>query len=267
MLREALEPAGLFDLQPAPSRPTNDRVSRTIRPMCARSSKAPSVRRPSAALAFPIPGASGQPARWLHLGGNTGRYAMRLADRHRADAWRAVRTMPFEAKAPASACSTISPSRFDAAGPRGRGNRSRCPPGRWHREHLRRRSSRADPLDARREQLSLPQAAQHPRHRTRRRHGGCTISPGAPRIVLPRVFDLASRTSSSIKAGVDALATDKLGRLALTHDGLRQRDAMVFAAVRQAGVPMVITLGGGYSDPIEATVAAHANTFPAPRQR
>lgn len=61
------------------------------------------------------------------------------------------------------------------------------------------------------------------------------------------------------QSGVDALAADRLGRLALTHDGLRGRDALVLEAAR--GLPLVITLGGGYGDPIEATVEAHAATF------
>lgn len=65
------------------------------------------------------------------------------------------------------------------------------------------------------------------------------------------------------QAGVDALATDKLGRLALTPDGMLARDRMVFETVRSCDIPLVITLGGGYSDPIEHTVAAHAATFQA----
>ena len=63
------------------------------------------------------------------------------------------------------------------------------------------------------------------------------------------------------QSGVDALHTDKLGRLALTHQGLTKRDEAVFKAIRQLNIPCVITLGGGYSDPITATVEAHANTF------
>jgi len=63
------------------------------------------------------------------------------------------------------------------------------------------------------------------------------------------------------QAGVDALATDKLGRLALSQDGLRKRDQLVISQARDHGVPLVITLGGGYSEPIEATVDAHTTTF------
>jgi acetoin utilization deacetylase AcuC-like enzyme len=63
------------------------------------------------------------------------------------------------------------------------------------------------------------------------------------------------------QSGVDALASDRLGRLAFTPEGLKRRDEMVFDAVRTAGIPIVVTLGGGYSEPIERTVEAHAATF------
>ncbi len=63
------------------------------------------------------------------------------------------------------------------------------------------------------------------------------------------------------QSGVDALATDKLGRLALSPEGLRNRDQLVLSQARDHLVPIVITLGGGYSEPIEATVDAHATTF------
>lgn len=63
------------------------------------------------------------------------------------------------------------------------------------------------------------------------------------------------------QAGVDGLAGDRLGRLALTHEGLRRRDARVFALAKRLGVPLVVTLGGGYGRDLEATVAAHANVY------
>ncbi|APR77145.1 Deacetylase [Minicystis rosea] len=63
------------------------------------------------------------------------------------------------------------------------------------------------------------------------------------------------------QAGVDGLAGDRLGRLALTHEGLKQRDARVFALARRLGVPLVVTLGGGYGRDIERTIVAHANVY------
>jgi acetoin utilization deacetylase AcuC-like enzyme len=63
------------------------------------------------------------------------------------------------------------------------------------------------------------------------------------------------------QAGVDGLEGDRLGRLALSHAGLAARDARVFALAGELGVPLVVTLGGGYHRDIDATVAAHVNVY------
>jgi acetoin utilization deacetylase AcuC-like enzyme len=60
---------------------------------------------------------------------------------------------------------------------------------------------------------------------------------------------------------VDALYADTLGKLALTHAGLKERDRRVMAAASAQRVPFVVTLGGGYAKPIQLTAEAHANTF------
>jgi acetoin utilization deacetylase AcuC-like enzyme len=83
---------------------------------------------------------------------------------------------------------------------------------------------------------------------------------------LPRVFDFVPEIVF-YQSGVDALASDKLGRLALTQDGLRRRDEMVLAGCSSRGIPVAITLGGGYSEPITLSVEAHANTFRAAERR
>jgi acetoin utilization deacetylase AcuC-like enzyme len=67
------------------------------------------------------------------------------------------------------------------------------------------------------------------------------------------------------QSGVDALAGDRLGRLALTHAGLAGRDARMFAACERIGAPVVITLGGGYSDPLDASIEAHVGVWRAAR--
>lgn len=77
---------------------------------------------------------------------------------------------------------------------------------------------------------------------------------------LPRVEAFAPRIVF-YQSGVDGLAEDALGRLHLTVGGLKQRDALVFETIRRLGVPLVITLGGGYARPIERTAEAHAQTF------
>jgi acetoin utilization deacetylase AcuC-like enzyme len=63
------------------------------------------------------------------------------------------------------------------------------------------------------------------------------------------------------QAGVDSLAGDRLGRMSLTHRGLAARDARVFALARSLGVPLVVTLGGGYGRDLGATIEAHANVY------
>ncbi len=67
------------------------------------------------------------------------------------------------------------------------------------------------------------------------------------------------------QSGVDLLAEDRLGHLALTHAGLAARDTRVFAACERLGVPVVVTLGGGYGEPLEASIEAHAGVWRAAR--
>ena len=63
------------------------------------------------------------------------------------------------------------------------------------------------------------------------------------------------------QAGVDSLATDRLGHLAMTREGLRTRNELVFTHAEEQGIPLVVTMGGGYGIPIETSVAAHTDLF------
>lgn len=63
------------------------------------------------------------------------------------------------------------------------------------------------------------------------------------------------------QCGVDVVATDKLGRLGMTRNGCKRRDEIVFETVKQLDVPVVSTMGGGYSPHIKDIVEAHANTY------
>ena len=63
------------------------------------------------------------------------------------------------------------------------------------------------------------------------------------------------------QAGVDPLATDGLGRLCLTREGLQQRNQRVFDLARQHEVPTLVLMGGGYAKPIEDSVVALADIF------
>lgn len=63
------------------------------------------------------------------------------------------------------------------------------------------------------------------------------------------------------QCGVDILETDKLGKLAVTMNGCKKRDELVFRTIQQLGTPVVCSMGGGYSKDIKDIVEAHANTF------
>ena len=62
-------------------------------------------------------------------------------------------------------------------------------------------------------------------------------------------------------AGADAYDRDRLGKLSLSKKGLARRDRRVFEACRERGVPVALTMGGGYADPIEDTVDIYFATL------
>jgi acetoin utilization deacetylase AcuC-like enzyme len=61
-------------------------------------------------------------------------------------------------------------------------------------------------------------------------------------------------------AGADPFEGDRLGRLRLTKEGLAARDRMVFELCASAGVPVAVTMAGGYARRIEDTVDIHFRT-------
>jgi len=66
-------------------------------------------------------------------------------------------------------------------------------------------------------------------------------------------------------AGADPYREDQLGGLALTMEGLAQRDALVFDYARRNGVPVAIALAGGYARRVADTVDIHVGTIVAAR--
>jgi acetoin utilization deacetylase AcuC-like enzyme len=78
---------------------------------------------------------------------------------------------------------------------------------------------------------------------------------------LPEVLEASGADILFYQAGVDPLAEDALGRLSLTHAGMRARDRLVLEAAWHRGLPIVLTLGGGYAKPITATLEAHVGTY------
>ncbi len=64
-------------------------------------------------------------------------------------------------------------------------------------------------------------------------------------------------------AGADPYYQDQLGGLALTMAGLRRRDELVMRTALRGGVPVAVTLAGGYAFELEDTVTIHVNTVKA----
>ena len=80
---------------------------------------------------------------------------------------------------------------------------------------------------------------------------------------LPRLFQTHAPRLVFYQAGVDALAGDAMGRLAMTRAGLARRNHAVYTACLAARVPCVVTMGGGYTRPADASIDAHADVFRA----
>jgi acetoin utilization deacetylase AcuC-like enzyme len=81
------------------------------------------------------------------------------------------------------------------------------------------------------------------------------------RETLPRLIDEFQPDFVFYQSGVDILETDKLGRLNVSREGCRERDRIVFTLCKQNQLPVVASMGGGYSPRIADIVEAHANTF------
>ena len=77
---------------------------------------------------------------------------------------------------------------------------------------------------------------------------------------LPRVLSEGRPDLVVYLAGADPHERDRLGRLKLTFEGLERRDAMVLEACRAVGIPVAITIAGGYGVDVHETVAIHVAT-------
>lgn len=80
---------------------------------------------------------------------------------------------------------------------------------------------------------------------------------------LPKLIDHHQPDLIFYQSGVDVLATDKLGKLALTKQGCKARDYIVFEQSERHQIPVAITMGGGYSERMADIVDAHCNTLQA----
>jgi acetoin utilization deacetylase AcuC-like enzyme len=78
---------------------------------------------------------------------------------------------------------------------------------------------------------------------------------------LPQVLEAARADLAFYLAGVDIAAGDRYGKLALTQEGVRDRDRYVIETVRGRNIPLVIVLAGGYAPSRERTAELHAYAF------
>ncbi|MFW5762448.1 MAG: histone deacetylase, partial [Cyclobacteriaceae bacterium] len=78
---------------------------------------------------------------------------------------------------------------------------------------------------------------------------------------LPAIIDQQQPDFMFFQSGVDVLCTDKLGRLGLSIAGCKARDKIVLEAAFKNNIPVVVSMGGGYSEKLSDIVEAHANTF------
>src|SRR5947208_8247043 len=67
-------------------------------------------------------------------------------------------------------------------------------------------------------------------------------------------------------AGADPYREDQLGGLALTIEGLKKRDELVFKVARARSIPVMVTYAGGYAQRVEDTVTIHCNTVVAAKE-
>ncbi|WP_425391658.1 histone deacetylase family protein [Ekhidna sp.] len=78
---------------------------------------------------------------------------------------------------------------------------------------------------------------------------------------LEKLLDQVKPDFIFYQSGVDVLASDKLGRLGLSIDGCKQRDKKVIELAKRNDLPVVASMGGGYSEDIKQILEAHANTY------
>ena len=78
---------------------------------------------------------------------------------------------------------------------------------------------------------------------------------------LPKLINQEKPDFIYYLCGVDVLETDKLGKLSSSVKGCKERDQFVLQTCRDFNIPVMCSMGGGYSPDIKVIVDAHANTF------
>ena len=78
---------------------------------------------------------------------------------------------------------------------------------------------------------------------------------------LPKLINSEKPDFIYYLCGVDVIASDKLGKLALSIEGCKERDRFVLQTCKDESIPVMCSMGGGYSPDIKTIIDAHANTF------
>jgi len=78
---------------------------------------------------------------------------------------------------------------------------------------------------------------------------------------LPKLINQEKPDFIYYLCGVDVVETDKLGKLSLTIKGCAARDLFVLQTCFDEKIPVMCSMGGGYSKDVNIVVEAHANTF------
>ena len=79
--------------------------------------------------------------------------------------------------------------------------------------------------------------------------------------IIPKLIETQKPDFIFYLAGVDILASDKLGKLGCSLDGCKKRDELVFELCAKHQIPVQVSMGGGYSPDIKTIIEAHANTY------
>ena len=78
---------------------------------------------------------------------------------------------------------------------------------------------------------------------------------------IPKIISAFKPQLIVYVAGADPYRDDQIGNLALTVEGLKKRDALIFETARNFNVPIAIVLAGGYAVEVEDTVVIHFNAI------
>ena len=78
---------------------------------------------------------------------------------------------------------------------------------------------------------------------------------------LPKLIDKQQPDFIFYLSGVDVIGSDKLGKLGLTTQGCKARDQIVLKTCKTNAIPVMCSMGGGYTPEIKTIIEAHANTY------